>query len=173
MLQASRQLYGETEVRRKGDKNEDAMKQMSGQTHESQVCKNHNEDWQVGDEAPEEDEKNEGLGQTRGQGITEQGRYRITFEACQEIYDFFQGPEVEPKGCIGKSKLVVPGAHACLSNISDEHTIIRDEAFVYNGKETVRKAGQKVPNLIRAWVILRRDNALVRCISSHQPLLSA
>ena len=37
MLQASRQLYGEGELRKLGQKNKEVMKQMTGQTHESQV----------------------------------------------------------------------------------------------------------------------------------------
>ena len=112
----------------------------------------------------DEGDDEEGMDQKRGQGTIEQDRYRITFEACQEVFDFFKDPEVAPKGRIGKSKLVVPGAHANLSNISDEHTIIKDEAFVHDGKERVRKAGQKVPNLMRQWVDLRRGSPEVRRI---------
>ena len=111
----------------------------------------------------EDDDKedDEDLHQARGQGITEQDRYRVTFEACQEIHDFFK-EGVDPKGAIGKSKLVIPGAHARLSNISDNHRIIEDEAYVYAGKDKVRPAGKKVPQLMKHWVKLRRENPEVR-----------
>ena len=69
---------------------------MTGQTHESQVLENHNEDWQVGDE-PDEDEKDEGLGQTRGQGITEQGRYRITLRLVRRFTTSFRVLRLCPK----------------------------------------------------------------------------
>ena len=158
MLSASRQLYGQNEYRAKIQKNKNPELQMSGQTKMSQKIGVQDADM---DEEDEPKDDNDGMAQSRGQGITEQDRYRVTFEACQEIYDFFKEGE-EPKGKIGKSKLVLPGAHACLSNISDDHRIIEDEAFVYGGKEWVRPAGSPVPKLMRAWVILRRENPEVR-----------
>ena len=71
MLQASRQLYAKGEIRKRGEKNKDAMKQLTGQTHESQKLRP--EDVAVFEE-DEEQEEHEGMGQSRGQGITEQGR---------------------------------------------------------------------------------------------------
>ena len=49
-----------------------------------------------------------------------------------------------------------------MSNIDDERRIIKGEAFVYDGKERVRRAGQRVPNLMRQWVELRRKSAEAR-----------
>ena len=132
---------------------------MTGQTLSSQVLRQDEDDCLLEDGLEGD---NEGMAQKRGQGLTEQDKFRITFEACQEILDYVQSPEVEPKGRIGKSKLVIPGAHANLSNISDEHTIIEDEAFVYEGIERIRKAGQKVSSLMCSWVELRHQNPEVR-----------
>ena len=55
-----------------------------------------------------------------------------------------------------------PKCSRAVCNIDDEHRIIKDEAFVYNGKEVVRKAGQLVPKTMRAWVELRKNNPEVR-----------
>ena len=132
---------------------------MTDQTHASHKISIEAES---SNELDEPQAAHDGMGQARGQAIAEQGRYRITFEACQEVYDFFKEPEVEPKGGIGKSKTVIPGAHGCLSNISDEHRIIEDEAFVYIGKEVVRKRGLKLFQLMKALVDLRRKKSSVR-----------
>ena len=57
---------------------------------------------------------------------------------------------------------MLPGAHACLSNIADDYTFKKDVAFVYNGKPKVHKAGTKCGLLMRKWVDLRKNNPEVR-----------
>ena len=94
MIQASRQLYAEGELRKLGQKNKDPpLRQMTGQTHASQKLRIEDEDWHEADEPV----GHEGMDQARGQGISEQDRYRITSEACQEVHDYSKGPAVEPK----------------------------------------------------------------------------
>ena len=63
----------------------------------------------------------------------------------------------------GRPVLVVPGVHARLSNIDAESgTWLRDERFKAGGKWVVRKAGEKVNNIMRSWVELKasRDPAV-------------
>ena len=66
--------------------------------------------------------------QTRGQGITEQDRYHITFESVQEVHHYFD-EDTEPEGRVGKSLLVLIGARGRLSSISRGGTLSKDEAF--------------------------------------------
>ena len=138
MLSAQRQLYAESERRTKSQKNEHALRQLTGQTHMSQkVSKSlDNED----DDMQDEDEKaQETLGQMRGSGISEADRYRIAVELRQNIFNWLD-EEKDPIGQVGGSKVVLIGAHGRLSNIDDQGYFIEDEFFVYQGKEIHRKA---------------------------------
>ena len=101
------------------------------------------------------------LGQMRGSGISEADRYRITVELCQNIFNWLD-EEKDPIGQVGTSKVVLIGAHARLSNIDDQGFFIEDELFVYQGKETHRKAQTSAKGLMKKMVQLRRDSAQVR-----------
>ena len=59
---------------------QDVLRQMTGQTHDSQHVRIEDENWH---EAEEPATTHEDMGQARGQGITEQSRHSITVEACQ------------------------------------------------------------------------------------------
>ncbi len=69
---------------------------------------------------------------------------------------------VDPIGKIGTSHLVLHGSHARLSNISDNDTWLEDEAFVFHGKQILRKAGASARGVLRSWVKLRREPAEAR-----------
>ena len=79
--------------------------------------------------------------------MSEQDKHRVTFEAMQEVHNYFDEGAV-PEGRIGKSLLVVTGSHARLSNISDEGLFIKDECFTFRGKAVVRKAGTSARGLM-------------------------
>ena len=76
--------------------------------------------------------------QKRSVGKSDAGKFRITLECVQEVHGYFD-ESVVPTGRIAMSCLVLHGSHARLSNISDEETWLVDEAFVFSGKETLRK----------------------------------
>jgi hypothetical protein len=92
--------------------------------------------------------------QMRGQGISEQDRYRVTLELTHAVEDYFNSPEV-PKGRVLPSAMVLLGSHGRLDNLSDEGTFLKDEAFVWRGKEVVRRAGSSARGLLSSWVQLR------------------
>lgn len=99
--------------------------------------------------------------QKRTRAHAESDRYRVTLECLQIVRGYFDEGR-EPLGEIGKSSLVLGGAHCRLSNISDNDTWIADEAFIWQGREVVRKAGQSTRGVMRAWVKLRRESEEVR-----------
>jgi len=103
----------------------------------------------------------EATSQMRTKAHSEASRHRVTFEALQIVRNYFSESE-EPVGEIGTSALVLIGAHARLSNISDDETWIADEQFVSHGREVVRKAGTWTRGILRSWVKLRRESAEVR-----------
>ena len=140
-----RQLYAKGEVKKKSSKPSaaDMLMQLSGQSLMSQKV----------DEAT--------ASQHRGRGISEQDRYRITYEACQAVFDYFD-EEKDPRGAIVRSSIILPGSHGRLHNLSDEGCFLADEAFVLKGKEVLRKAGSKSRGLLNAWVEMRRTSAEVR-----------
>ncbi len=72
---------------------------------------------------------------------------RWTYEARQEILGWFQ-PKVTPIGRVAPGLLVVSGAHARLSNISESGHWIREEKFVFNGKLVHRRAGESAGRIL-------------------------
>ena len=139
-----RQLYAKGEVRKKSEKvaPEATMLQMTGQPMMSQRVV----------EQPS---------QHRGQGHAEQERYRITYEACQAVFNYFD-EEQEPRGAIVRSSIILSGSHARLHNLDDNGCFLADEAFVVKGKPVLRKAGSNSRGLLKAWVELRRTSAEAR-----------
>ena len=92
--------------------------------------------------------------QTRGQGVSEQDKYRVTLELCQCVEGYFDSA-VEPRGRALPSALVLVGARGGLSNISDEATFVKDEHFTFRGKEVLRRAGSSPRGVLQARVHLR------------------
>ena len=142
---SSRQLYGKNELRKAGSK------AVASEACMSQVLKCDLDEGVINSES---------AAQTRAQGVSEQDRYRVTFECVQEVHNYFESKT--PEGKIGKSLLVLIGGHGRLSNISDEGNFLEDEHFTHKGKEIVRKAGQSARGLLKSWVELRRSSAEVR-----------
>ena len=67
-------------------------------------------------------------GQTQKRGADPAAdKCRITFEARQAVSGYFDSSD--PVGHILPSVLVVKGAYARLSNITDDHKFIRDDVF--------------------------------------------
>ena len=79
----------------------------------------------------------EGQTQTRGPGFSSQDKFRITFEARQVVLHWFDRSK-DPIGVIYVTLLVVPAAHARLSNIDDEHRWKRTEKFEVTGQVFTR-----------------------------------
>lgn len=100
-------------------------------------------------------------GQTQKRGSDPAGeKCRITFEARQAVVGYFNGDAEnegeEPKSLILPSILVVRGAYARLSNISDEGCFVRDECFWIGDHKVERFAGQSARGLMRSYVELRK-----------------
>ena len=62
----------------------------------------------------------------------------------------------------GKPSLVLHGHWADVSNISDEHRFLNDEALVINGKEVLRQKGQSAGQLAWHLVELRKNSDQAR-----------
>ena len=82
----------------------------------------------------------------RGEG----GRFRVTLELSQVVSNVFK-PSEKPEVRHGRPVLVVPGAHARLSNIAEDGIFKEDEIFLVKGKQKVRKAGTLAGNLMLSW----------------------
>ena len=92
--------------------------------------------------------------QTRGCETEGADKFRVTVECRQVIYNYLK--DEDPKGVMGPTLLVVGGTHCRLSNIDKDGRWIRSEKFVYEGKETVRIAGEKAHvQLMKTWRALR------------------
>ena len=78
----------------------------------------------------------------------------MTLELTHAVEDYFNSPEV-PKGRVLPSALVLLGSHGRLDNLSDEGNFIKDEAFIWQGKQVVRRAGSSARGLLSAWVSMR------------------
>ena len=130
-----RQLFGEAERRRHQEKNpkDECMSQKVGALGM--------------DEAP-------GKFQTRGQGMAEQEKFRVTLEMTHCLENYWD-EEREPVGRMLPSLLVLAGTHARLSNLDDEGNFLKDEVFVWRGKEVLRRAGSSARRLMEPWVKLR------------------
>ena len=72
---------------------------------------------------------NDGLTQLRGQHDVGAEKVRITVELCQ-IVRYYLHPTKDPVGEIGLTLVIIPGVHARLSNISDDHRFIERGEFV-------------------------------------------
>ena len=51
--------------------------------------------------------------------------------------------------------MILIGSHGRLDNIDDEGRFIKDEAFEYQGKEVLTRAGTSARGLLKSWVQLR------------------
>lgn len=105
-----RQLYGAGEVRGKNKPGDKAHVAPMSQKFEAE------------NEAPTEAGRQ---GQTRGQGVSEQDKYRVTLEVTQVVENYFSSSE-EPKSRVLPSALILIGSHGRLSNLSDEGTFLKD-----------------------------------------------
>ena len=96
----------------------------------------------------------DGMAQTRQSGKGEADRFRVTLECAQVVSNVFK-PSEAPTVRHARPVLVVPGAHARLSNISPEGLFIEDDVFAVKGKQKVRKAQTSAGNLMLSWRKLR------------------
>ena len=92
----------------------------------------------------------DGMAQMRQVGKSEGDRFRVTLELSQMVRHVFK-PGVPPEVKHGRPVLVVPGAHARLSNIGEDGCFIEDEIFEVKGKQRVRKKGVSAGNLMLQW----------------------
>ena len=89
----------------------------------------------------------DGMAQTRQTGKGEGDRFRVTVELSQYVTNVFN-PSEKPEVRHGRPILVVPGAHARLSNVDEHGLFIEGEVFVVKGKQKMRKAKTSAGNLI-------------------------
>ena len=86
-------------------------------------------------------------------------KFRVTLELRNVIYNWFSRDEdKQPVGAIPPALLVVYGSHGRLSNISSNHTFIKDEVFYIGSKRIERKAGSSTKGLMKSWVELREKH---------------
>ena len=100
----------------------------------------------------EEDEF--GLFQLRGEEKADETRRRITWVNRPAIKKYFQEAET-PLGFLFPEVIVVPGQHCRLASISSEGTWLRDETYMYKGKEYSHKTGESVGNQMQQWRTVR------------------
>lgn len=110
-------------------------------------------------------EERSGKTQTRGRGVSEQDRYRITFELCSAVEKWFGPSSVRPVGRVMPSSIVLIGSHGRLSNIDSNGNFIEDECFTWRGKPTVRRAGTSARGLLAGWVKMR--TSIISCSFAH------
>ena len=89
----------------------------------------------------------DGMAQTRQFGKGQGDRFRVTVELSQYVTNVFN-PSEKPEVRHGRPILVVPGAHARLSNVDEHGLFIEGEVFVVKGKQKMRKAKTSAGNLI-------------------------
>ena len=138
-----RQLYGNAELKRQKKKHEEAIPHLPEPGAQVQVI-----------------EAEDGMTQMRQQGRGEADRFRVTLELAQVVRNVFK-PSEEPTVRHARPVLVVPGAHARLSNIDEAGLFIEDEIYEVKGKQKVRKAKTSAGQLMRSWRDLR-DGAIRR-----------
>ena len=93
-------------------------------------------------------------------GASENEKYRITYEARQQvrwIEDSSAPGGFRPLGEVLSPLIVFPGAHARLSNISNEHKFLETEEFTVNGIQIRHQAGDKT-RLMFSLVELRKKH---------------
>ena len=111
------------------------------------------------DELPIEDLKKP-MAQTRGAEHGNQDKYRITIELMHEIHHWFD-PSKRPIGCLARSLLGLPGKHADLSNIDDNHRWKETRRFWVAGKPEIHEKG-KYTSCLNGLVKLRNTSERVR-----------
>jgi hypothetical protein len=105
----------------------------------------------VGKPAPDA----EGQKQLRLLSDPQASRWRITLEARQLVRHFLN-PDLSPVGEVYKSLLVVPGAHARLSNISPEGTFLSTAQFRWGSKLVTHQQGHSAGRLLQSWRQVRQ-----------------
>ena len=91
-----------------------------------------------------------GMAQLRASDAVGQDKYRITLEVQEEVFHWFD-ETLEPLARHGRPLLIRIGPHGRLDNIDDEGRFIKDEAFEYQGKEVLWKAGTSARGLLKSW----------------------
>ena len=135
---SQKQLYGSAEVRRK-KAHEVAVPHLS-EPGAQRVCV----------------EEPDGMAQMRQTARGEGDRFRVTLELSQVVTNVFK-PSEKPEVRHGRPVLVLPGAHARLSNIDERGMFLEDEVFIVKGKQKVRKANTSAGNLLLSWRKLRAE----------------
>ena len=92
--------------------------------------------------------------QMRQTARSEGSRFRVTLEMAQVVRNVWK-PHEAPTVRHCKPILVLPGAHARLSNISEDGCFLEDEIFEVSGKQKVRQAGTSAGQLMLSWRKLR------------------
>ena len=171
MPRAGKQLYGEWELRKKsGDKNplENLLGSAGSWSQKTSGLRlegdeDEHEDDGLAENVDDEEEfvDKKDFTQKRGVENEQADKYRITIEMQQDLFNWFD-PSLEPICQHAQPMLILVGAHGRLSNIDDNHCFIKDEAFEYQGKPVLRKAGTSARALLKNWVKLRRENPVAR-----------
>ena len=153
-LSPGKQVYAAGEI---------AEERRHGRSSQAQACLDEHRAAQAGkasavrDEEEEEDVGNEGMYQLRGEASGDQDKFRVTVDFEQQVWGWCD-EKTEPRFEWGVTSVIFTGTHLRLSNISEEGRWIETERFTADGKETVRLAGEPVPeNLGRALRGLRTE----------------
>ena len=85
----------------------------------------------------------DGMAHLRGEATDNNDKYRITVDCEQVFYNVCDSTKPVKAGW-GVVSVTMTGAHCDLSNVSQDRRWIRDQAFNYNGKEVLYKAGEKL-----------------------------
>ena len=124
----------------------------SKETSEQLVPHDGEDEWVIGGRDPQEHQKSH----TTTMKEANCDKYRITFEAHQKVLHWWDDSK-EPVGVMSKGILIVPGAHAALSNISSSGEWLEDEEFEWMGQIRKHQKGAKVGRTLGAWRKLRDE----------------
>jgi hypothetical protein len=153
-IQPGKQLYAEWE-RQSGKKDKNSSLSHLGGAGQFSQRTSHS----IGGEDVEEpqvEKTTDGMTQKRGEATENNDKYRLTIDTEQVLEHWFDENQT-PKAGWGTVSVTLVGAHMRFSNVSEDDRWIDDEQFIYNGVETKRVAGEKVPaNLGKAIRDLKR-----------------
>ena len=90
----------------------------------------------------------DGHQQHRGENALGQYNFRVTVDCEQRIYGYCDEECDEPIFDMGTTIVTFAGAHLRMSNVSADDRWLEDEELWVGGKHVVRKAGEKVPEML-------------------------
>jgi len=109
-----------------------------------------------GEDEGKQEISSDGMAHLRGESTENNDKYRITVDTEQVFYNVCDSTK-EVKAGWGVVSVTMTGAHMDVSNVSTDRRWINTQAFNYNGKEVVFKAGEAVHHMHGKAILNSRD----------------